>query len=406
MLEDFDVNALREFLPIYYKRLFPFKLLTKWLSYDNYDYFQRREFAFVMEEDVYIRYKCYNNPAELLKQICSTVPKKIDIGAVFNMKPSEGRNKVDLQAEEKELVFDIDLTDYDDVRTCCSGSSMCRKCWLFIVVAIRTIEQTLREDFGYREVLWVYSGRRGVHCWVCDERARHLSAAARSSIVDYLNLLPCTGSQRKHVFGNGPLLHPYVERAVERSTEVFPTLLDQQGWLENEENWKKILKLIPDEDGVRGSVAKDFEKFTSPADRWRSLELTEESQRLPDSCRFMIKGIVLGLCYPRLDVNVTKGVNHLLKSPFCIHPSTGKVCVPVDVTTLDTFDPDSVPRLDELRGELFELDRNRAEENADSNEPSSARPLDYKRTSLQPYVETFERFVSKIAPRVKGVLVA
>lgn len=34
--------------------------------------------------------------------------------------------------------------------------------------------------------------------------------------------------------------------------------------------------------------------------------------------------IMLQYCFPRLDINVSKGVGHLLKSPFSVHPKTGQ----------------------------------------------------------------------------------
>ena len=47
------------------------------------------------------------------------------------------------QAEERELVFDIDMTDYDEVRFCCSGSSICVNCWPLMQFGIKIIDKAL-----------------------------------------------------------------------------------------------------------------------------------------------------------------------------------------------------------------------------------------------------------------------
>ena len=45
----------------------------------------------------------------------------------------------------------------------------------------------------------------------------------------------------------------------------------------------------------------------------------------------------------RADVEVSKHMNHLLKAPFCVHPKTGRVCVPMDPQQAEAFDPMTVP---------------------------------------------------------------
>ena len=62
-----------------------------------------------------------------------------------NWKPKDNKNWIHgvLQAEERELVFDIDMTDYDEVRFCCSGSSICANCWPLMQFGIKIIDKAL-----------------------------------------------------------------------------------------------------------------------------------------------------------------------------------------------------------------------------------------------------------------------
>ena len=91
------------------------------------------------------------------------------------------------------------MTDYDEIRTCCSGADICHRCWDFIAVAVDVLDQSIRQQFGYHHLLWVYSGRRGIHLWVSDKEAMELTDEQRRALVNNLTVIQGGKEMKKKV---------------------------------------------------------------------------------------------------------------------------------------------------------------------------------------------------------------
>ena len=439
MMMEVEPSFSPELLNLYYARLFPYEEMCRWLGYDttpppaegeeekSNPLLVKREFCFTLENDVYCRYRSFGGPSELRAAMLKDQPRKIDIGAIFNLNPEREHGTAGFAPQQRELVFDIDMSDYDDVRTCCQGATVCRRCWkAFIGSSVKVVDRALREDFGFTHVLWIYSGRRGVHCWVADDMAKNLTDQARSAVVGFLSVARSADKGAENL--THPL-HPSLQCAYEILEPIFTESIvsdgDGQGHLATPERWTKLLSSLPpiaDEaeavtsnDGGRGASADSCPLTKSAkaiADHWETTDCPprtkwlglkkwiadkknnkkakvnnaaqKKKQKTSATATTVDDFVTLELwkydtvfkySYPRLDENVSKMRNHLLKSPFAVHPKTGRVCVPFDPKLVDDFNPEAVPTIAQLAAEI-------------DNHPDKDK-ADLDKTSLQQHVAFF-----------------
>ncbi|EJD32869.1 prim-pol domain-containing protein [Auricularia subglabra TFB-10046 SS5] len=355
-------------LRLYYTHVYPFKALFLWLNHGvaPTSLFTKREFAMKLSNGRLIRRQFFQTVEQLQKRLCQCGATRFEIGAIYDDPPVAQSSFSAPQRLRKEFVIDIDITAYDDIRTCCTGKRICRRCWGFLAAAINVLEASLRLQFGYKSILWVFSGQRGVHCWVSDDSAIELKDAHRHAALGWLDVLKnakglkTSPAIRRSADLNSPL-HPMIRFATSKIpcnfNQLILTTQDAFAW---EDRWRCLLGKLSGGSLFQSSLAAAWEAEPERCslDKWD--DILAEAKDLPGyvsrprriGLQKSMEDMVLQCMYPRLDVQVSRRSEHLLKAPFCVHPDTGRICVPIDPSTVEEFNPDSVPTLTDILEEI------------------------------------------------------
>jgi len=297
---------LREDVIEFYQEHFDLNALFQLIDKDN---FSTREFGFIrMDQRGMSRNQSFENPEHLKEYLTLFPVQHAYVGAVYEdrVMPSirymPGTSIDQTKWLGRELTFDLDLTDYDPVRPCdCSGREFCEDCWVLMQEAADIMDDTLRVDFGFEEIVWLFSGGRGYHAWVLDDITFDLDEEQRKAIVGYFQLIYTTVNYEK------------IEEIGDHATFLKERVYQKLG--------RKYLLETPvsqliEIEGIGRTTAE------------RAKELLKGSALVKDIVSVVPKEKpfleeVIKKHYPRLDGAVTEGHNHLIRMPGGVHMGTG-----------------------------------------------------------------------------------
>lgn len=307
----------------YYATHFDLEALSSVLDFNN---FTHREFGFVSLHGKFFRNLSFETPHALIDFLIDRTPTDAYVGALFDAPPTRETPIHTLEWRGHELVFDLDLTDYDAVRkyicSCQGAEQICHSCWQQITLAIEIIDETLRMDFGLENITWVFSGRRGAHGWVIDDIGLTLDQEQRKAIVDYLSIV--------HGEGETARIHDRTKLKYDFRKRIEQTVFKY--FLRNVKR-KDLIEL-----GFSANAASNVIRQLKLQD-WQIDEnfMRRFNLNLAKINRY---DEILRRWAPRIDHKVTIDLRRLLRLPMSIHGKTGHVARILSTEDIFTFNPD------------------------------------------------------------------
>ena len=197
------------------------------------------------------------------------------------VEPEMRQENVSLHTPGGEIVLDVDLDcdkkqgepqyDREGICGCGKKKQICDVCAeIFLDTAQRVINYLLTEVYQLKAFFWVFSGRRGLHCWILDKRVHRMTNMQRETFIK--RIMDMNGGRVKDDVAD----HIY-EAFLKPVMDKYPIFRQRQA-----------------------------QKKHSSARETAFLEL-----------------------FPKLDVAVSIDASHLRKLPLTLHPATGNLCVVV-----------------------------------------------------------------------------
>lgn len=227
-----------------------------------------------------------------------------------------------------EVVLDIDLTDYKRHCACATAKERkaCSQCWLHIEGTVLVLRHRLTHELGVPEkhVLWVYSGKKGVHCLVNDPRLMALDAEARQRLVTLLSRP--TAQQQRQFAAQLPtevaqeLEQLFLQRCIQHRQLLLQPSFRAACLLLLKQHYPALHAPL----FLAWSQPRGSHDSREDWDTLLRLQLAQSSsQQVPASLL-----IALQCYYPVIDPGPL-ALEHLYKAPFSVHADTGRLALPM-----------------------------------------------------------------------------
>jgi len=255
------------------------------------------------------------------------------------------------------LVFDLDLQDVawfgvDKAdQTSKDGNDRHVRA---VFASCAVLVEILREVMGFEQFLAVYSGRRGVHLWVLDERAFGWGDGERDALCKFIAGTPSKSDSRvietRHIRKN-PSFGENTWKAVEmaRNVLIAPRNDGGVGFFDRQRNVDRFLTLFFDvkiEDefkNARERKEREVRILTNTKTGWDAYYAIKTAVSSNKFYANRFCDVMLSLTWPIVDVGATAKANHCTKCIFSLHAKTGRVAVPIPLERLCSTKANPLP---------------------------------------------------------------